>query len=128
MDDKHTHPCEYTYANTTPMNISEGLSTVRSGDSHPYEYTYANPTPMSTSEGLSTDRSGDSHPYKYTYANPTPMNTSEGLSRQIWRFPKSPLTPHSPADLEIPEITIDASSTVLQLDCKPAYSRVMDDK
>jgi hypothetical protein len=27
---------------------------------HPYEYTYANPTPMNTSEGLSTGRSGDS--------------------------------------------------------------------
>jgi hypothetical protein len=27
---------------------------------NPYEYTYANPTPMNTFEGLSTGKSGDS--------------------------------------------------------------------
>jgi hypothetical protein len=26
----HTHPCEHTYANSTPMSTFEGLSTSRS--------------------------------------------------------------------------------------------------
>jgi hypothetical protein len=33
--------------------------------SHPYEYTYANPTPMNTSEGLSTGRSGNSRSHQW---------------------------------------------------------------
>jgi hypothetical protein len=34
----HTYPYEYTYANSTPMSTSEGLSTGRSGDSRSHHW------------------------------------------------------------------------------------------
>jgi hypothetical protein len=80
----HAHsPYEYTYANPTPMNTSEGLSTGRFSKSplaHRRDGNVAhhlthnagnpginpgNPTPMSTSERLSTDRSGDSRSHHW---------------------------------------------------------------
>jgi hypothetical protein len=42
-------------------------------------------------------------PMNITYTNPIPMSTFEGLStRQIWRFPKSPLAPRCRRERRLP--------------------------